>query len=229
MIDLRGSRFTDIMPENLAGQLETQAFAYALGRQIKRLCDYADGVHIYAAVASMPERILDVLAVELRTPAYNQKFSIEVKRALVEGTLTFYAHMGTPAACDQIIETIFGSGHIEEWFDYGGEPHHFRAYVGDGKVDLEDLEEFLQVLAFVKRLSSWLDEIIITLPALSGSIPIRTAPAPRIGRTAPPPYRAQLGPGHIPAACGLGMRCSTITLPMAPYPSATKEVKTDGL
>ena len=46
MINLRGSRFTDIMPENLASQLETQAFAYALGRQIEKLCAYADGVHI---------------------------------------------------------------------------------------------------------------------------------------------------------------------------------------
>lgn len=161
MIDLRGSRFTDIMPENLASQLETQAFAYALGRQIEKLCTYADGVHIYAAVASMPEKILDVLAVELRTPAYNQKFSIEVKRALIEGTLTFYARMGTPAACNQIIETIFGSGYIEEWFDYDGSPHHFRAYVGDGgQVDPTDLAEFRRVLANVKRLSSWLDEVI---------------------------------------------------------------------
>lgn len=162
MINLRGSRFTDIMPENMASQLETQAFAYALGRQIERLCDYADGVHIYAAVASMPEKILDVLAVELRTPAYNQSFSIEVKRALIEGTLTFYARMGTPAACNQIIETIFGSGYIEEWFDYsGGKPHHFRAYVGNGgQVDPADLAEFRRVLANVKRLSSWLDEVI---------------------------------------------------------------------
>ena len=161
MINIRGSRFTDIMPENLASQLETQAFAYALGRQVEKLCDYADGVHIYAAVAAMPEKILDVLAVELRTPAYNQNFSIEVKRALIEGTLTFYARMGTPAACNQIIETIFGAGYIEEWFSYGGDPHHFRAYVGSGgQVDPSDLAEFRRVLANVKRLSSWLDEVI---------------------------------------------------------------------
>lgn len=160
MINLRGSRFMDIMPENLASQLETQAFAYALGRQVEKLCDYADGVHIYAAVASMPENILDVLAVELRTPAYNQSFPIEVKRALIEGTLTFYARMGTPAACNQIIETIFGAGYIEEWFDYEGDPHHFRAYVGNGgQINPMDLEEFWRVLKQVKRLSSWLDEV----------------------------------------------------------------------
>ncbi|MFQ9474035.1 MAG: phage tail protein [Oscillospiraceae bacterium] len=40
--------------------------------------------------------------------------------------------MGTPAAVNRIIETIFETGYIEEWYEYDGEPHHFRAYVGDG-------------------------------------------------------------------------------------------------
>lgn len=217
MINLRGSRFTDIMPENLASQLETQAFAYAMGRQVEKLCDYADGVHIYAAVTSMPENILDVLAVELRTPAYNQSFPIEVKRALIEGTLTFYARMGTPAACNQIIETIFGAGYIEEWFDYEGSPHHFRAYVGDGRVDPKDLEEFLRVLERIKRLSSWLDEVIITLPAIPGKISTAPRMGPRVSRAAPPPYRAQMGAAKLGAAPLLGTRSSTVTLPMAAY------------
>ncbi len=39
---LQDSRFTDIMPENLSGQIETQAFAYALARQVEKLCVFAD-------------------------------------------------------------------------------------------------------------------------------------------------------------------------------------------
>ena len=38
MIKLNGSRFTDIMPENLAQQPEVQAIAYAVGRQMEKLC-----------------------------------------------------------------------------------------------------------------------------------------------------------------------------------------------
>lgn len=220
MINLRSSRFTDIMPENLASQPETQAFAYALGRQVEKLCAYADGIRIFAAIDSMPEKILDVLAMELRTPAYNHSFPVAIKRRLVKGTLRFYAHLGTPAACNQIIEAIFGAGHIEEWFDYGGEPHHFRAYVGDGRVSPESLSEFQRVLGDVKRLSSWLDEIIITLPAARGQLPILTAPGPRVSRSAPPQYRAALGPGRIPAACALGTRYSRAAPPMAAYPTS---------
>ena len=161
MIKLSGSRFTDIMPENLASQAEVQAIAYAVGRQVEKLCAYSDAARTYAAIATMPEWLLDYMAVELRTPSYDENYSIKTKRALIEGSLLFYTQMGTPAAVNRIIETIFETGYIEEWYEYDGDPHHFRAYVGDGgEVGPGELEEFRRVLASVKRLSSWLDDII---------------------------------------------------------------------
>ena len=161
MIKLSGSRFTDIMPENLASQVETKAFAYAVGRQIEKLCAYSDAARTYAAIATMSEWLLDYMAVELRTPSYDENYSLKTKRALIQGSLLFYTQMGTPAAVNRIIETIFETGYIEEWYEYDGDPHHFRAYVGDGgEVGPGELEEFRRVLSSVKRLSSWLDDII---------------------------------------------------------------------
>ena len=161
MIKLSGSRFTDIMPDNLASQVETQAFAYAVGRQIEKLCAYSDAARTYAAIATMPEWLLDYMAVELRTPSYDENYSLKTKRALIQGSLLFYTQMGTPAAVNRIIETIFETGYIEEWYEYDGDPYHFRAYVGDGgEVGPGELEEFRRVLSSVKRLSSWLDDII---------------------------------------------------------------------
>lgn len=161
MIKLSGSRFTDIMPENLASQVETKAFAYAVGRQIEKLCAYSDAARTYAAIATMPEWLLDYMAVELRTPSYDENYSLKTKRELIQGSLLLYTQMGTPAAVNRIIETIFETGYIEEWYEYDGDPHHFRAYVGDGgEVGPGELEEFRRVLSSVKRLSSWLDDII---------------------------------------------------------------------
>lgn len=161
MIKLSGSRFTDIMPENLASQVETKAFAYAVGRQIEKLCAYSDAARTYAAIATMPEWLLDYMAVELRTPSYDENYSLKTKRELIQGSLLFYTQMGTPAAVNRIIETIFETGYIEEWYEYDGDPHHFRAYVGDGgEVGPGELEEFRRVLSSVKRISSWLDDII---------------------------------------------------------------------
>lgn len=163
MIKLNGSRFTDILPENLAGQLEVQAFAYAVGRQVEKLCAYSDASRTYAAIQSMPERVLDLLAVELRTPAYDEHFTVKVKRALIEDTLIFYTQMGTPAAVERIMQIIFGAGYITEFWEYDGDPHHFKAHTSNPAITPDDVEEFRQVLEAVKRLSSWLDEIILDL------------------------------------------------------------------
>ena len=170
MINLNGSRFTSIMPDNLAGQVEIQAVAYAVGRQMEKLCAYADSARTYAAIATMPERVLDLLAVELRTPAYDENYSIRVKRALIEGTLVFYTQMGTPAAVNKIIETIFETGYIREWWEYDGDPYHFKAYTTNPAITSDDVEEFKRVLGSVKRLSAWLDEIILDLSTPSTEI-----------------------------------------------------------
>lgn len=163
MIKLNGSRFTAAMPENLNGQAEVQALAYAVGRQVEKLCAYADGSRTYAAIQTMPERVLDLLAVELRTPAYDENYSIQVKRALIEGTLLFYTQMGTPAAVERIIETIFSTGYITEWWEYGGSPYHFKAHTTNPAITSDNVEEFRRVLGSVKRLSAWLDDIVLDL------------------------------------------------------------------
>jgi phage tail P2-like protein len=163
MINLKASDFTSILPTNLASQTEVQAIAYALGRQITSVCAYADSARVYAALSQVPENVIDVLAAELRTPAYDENYSITVKRTLVEGTLTFYMKMGTPYAVNRIIEAIFETGYIKEWFDYGGEPYHFKAYTTNPAITQDDVVEFTRVLSTVKRLSAWLDEIILDL------------------------------------------------------------------
>lgn len=161
MIKLSGSRFTDIMPENLAEQTEIQAIAYAVGRQVEKLLAYADGARTYAAIYAVPEKVLDLLAVELRTPYYDENFSLPTKRALIQETILFYTQMGTPAATEKIVSSIFGRGYIKEWFEYNGEPHHFRVIVENMEAVEKLLGEFLNVLRAVKRLSSWLDSVTV--------------------------------------------------------------------
>ena len=164
MIDLRTGLFTDLLPEHLRST-EAKALAYAVGRQITKLLALADAVPFYACLSSASEKVLDHLAVELRVPAYREAFPLEVKRALIRDALLAYAKMGTPSAINRTICSIFGYGYITEWFAYGGEPHHFRAVIRPEKdgVGLDRVEEFIRILSGVKRLSSWLDCIIVEI------------------------------------------------------------------
>lgn len=162
MTNLNGSRLTDFLPASLTSEPEIQAFSYAIGKQIEKLCAYADAAKTYAAIDSLPDGILDILAVELRTPAYLEDYPLATKRVLIKGTLTFYMQMGTKAAINKIAEAIFGKGETWEWFEYGGDPYHFKV-VTTADVSGEQYDRFIQALNSVKNVRSILDEVIIAL------------------------------------------------------------------
>ena len=214
MIELKGSRFTQILPYNLSSQTQTRALAYAIGIQVDKLLVMAERMVIWADLDRVPEQLLDYLAAELRTPAYRADYAVEVKRTLVRQSLLFYATMGTPAAVDRLIQAIFGSGQIQEWFEYGGEPHHFRATIGAGGITItpEALEELRRVLASVKRLSSWLDSITTVTPMESRPLRVAAAPCGSYARTTLPPVFVLI-PTVVRLAAAPGGTIATTTLP----------------
>lgn len=213
MIELKGSRFTRILPYNLSGQTQTQALAYAVGRQVDKLLVMAERMVIWADLDRVPEQLLDYLAAELRTPAYSADYPVETKRTLVRQSLLFYATMGTPGAVDQLIQAIFSTGQIQEWFEYGGEPHHFRATIGANGITIgpEALEELRRVLSSVKRLSSWLDSIATITPMESRPVRVAAAPCGSYARTTLPSVFVMV-PTVIRLAAGSGGTISRTTL-----------------
>lgn len=160
MISLRQSRFTDILPENLASQVEVQALAYAVGNQIAQLVPLADGVRVYAAVDTMDHAVLDYLAVELRIEGYRQSQSLEVKRRLVKQAMAVTAKLGTAGAVRQTTEAIYDYAQVQEWFEYGGEPYHFRLLMGGVGASVEEINQFSQSIERVKNVRSVLESIV---------------------------------------------------------------------
>lgn len=126
MINIHDGQITDLLSNSLRHNPETIAIAYAVLQEKRRILALVERTRLMAAVDSLEERILDYLAVELRTPAYEDSLPLETKRTLIKGTLPYYASLGTPAAVDWVIKAVFGNGGIDEWFNYGGEPHHFQ-------------------------------------------------------------------------------------------------------
>lgn len=161
MIELKGSRFTQILPYNLSSQTQTRALAYAIGIQVDKLLVMAERMVIWADLDRVPEQLLDYLAAELRTPSYSEDYPVQVKRDLIQKSFLFYTSMGTPWAVDELVKAIFGNGLVEEWNEYGGQPYHFRLTVDVTRmpVTARPVEEVDQLLRDIKRRSAWLDQI----------------------------------------------------------------------
>ena len=163
MISLRNAKITDALPQILAKEPWAQAMAYAINRQLNRLLTYADGVLIFASIDKMPDKILDILSVELRLPYYDQTFSTVVKRELIKGALQYWATAGTVESLTKILANIFGDATIEEWYEYGGEPGYFRILTTNPNVTGETLAQFTKTAQDVKRLSAWLEEVLVDM------------------------------------------------------------------
>ena len=163
MISLRDAKITNALPQILAKEPWAQAMAYAVNNQLARLLTYADGVMVLASIDKMPDTVLDVLAAELRLPYYDPTYSTTIKRELIRGGLQYWATVGTPEGLTKILINIFGDAEIEEWFEYGGEPGYFRILTTNPNVSGETLEQFRKTAQDVKRLSAWLEEVLVDL------------------------------------------------------------------
>ena len=163
MISLRNAKMTDALPQILAKEPWAQAMAYAVNRQLNQLLTYADRVLIFASIDTMPDNILDILAVELRLPYYDQTYTTAVKRELIKGALQYWATAGTVESLSKILSNIFGDAEIEEWFEYGGDPGYFRIVTTNPNVTGDTLAQFTKTAQDVKRLSAWLEEVLVDI------------------------------------------------------------------
>lgn len=163
MISLRNAKLTDALPQILAKEPWAQALAYAVNKQLNQLLSYADGVLVFASIDSMPDKILDILAAELRIPYYDQTYQTAVKRDLIKGALQYWATTGTVDSLTKILINIFGDAEIEEWFNYGGAPGYFRIVTNNPNITGETLAQFTKTAQDVKRLSAWLEEVLVDM------------------------------------------------------------------
>ena len=120
-------------------------------------------------IDELSERELDELAWELNIPWYDTGASLAIKREVIKDSDKVHSHLGTKWAVENVIRTYFGSGHVSEWWEYGGEPGHFQVNSSNPSLNNERFNEFLHLLDKVKRASAKLDSVVISL---SGELPL---------------------------------------------------------
>ena len=162
MTDIRQTLITDLLPGEAAYGAELQALAYALLKEKQRILDYADKTRTITMIDLLPESVLDVLAVELRSPYYSDELSLEQKRDVIKNILVWYKHSGTAAAMNEMIRTLTGSGSVIEWFDFEdgeGVPGTFDVVAG-GTFDSQAEARFRSIIDQVKNVRSHLRRLI---------------------------------------------------------------------
>jgi P2-related tail formation protein len=120
---------------------------------------------IALSIDSMSSSMLDELAVERNIFWYDPSVEIEIKRNIIKNCDKVFRFLGTNYAIEQVINDYFGDGEIEEWYEYGGEPYHFKVITSNTSVTGEKANQFNGAVSKVKRLSTRLEEVLINMVA----------------------------------------------------------------
>lgn len=136
-----------------------KALAKAIEAGLQAMNDViAQGVACVNNVDTMPEWRLDELAWEFNIP-FDFTADIAVKRKWIAEAVTTYSTYGTPAVIKNYLESMFDSARVEEWWEYGGDPHHFKVYV-TGEPTASNMAWATEVIEKTKNCRSYLDELV---------------------------------------------------------------------
>jgi phage tail P2-like protein len=111
-------------------------------------------------INTLPEIYLDLIAVEMRVPGYDQSFAIDVKRSMVKNAIPIHQRLGTPYAVKNILNLAFDYATLQEWWQFGGAPCTFQITTTDPLVDPVRLSLFNFLLNSTKNVRSQLARII---------------------------------------------------------------------
>lgn len=147
------------LPPNMQ-DINNECFGYALDRQMQKFHKLANKLTIWSDMDNIDPKYYDYIALCVKAPYYKSSYTDDKKLQLIKSAIEMHRYAGTQRAVDKLLELIFDKAFFQAWYEYGGEPYHFRAKVYD--VLTEDaVEEFVDIVKKVKAARSITDAIAI--------------------------------------------------------------------
>lgn len=161
MINLENSNIADIIQENMRNETVV-ALGYAINNQIKKILEYANDTKVICNVDNTNnEKILDLLAIEMKVPFYDENFNIDTKKEVIKKSILLQRQAGTDYAIEQMLKDILGGGKVIPWYQYGGKQGCFKIEAENQGATEDIQEELLKIIENVKRKSAWLEAVEI--------------------------------------------------------------------
>jgi len=168
MINLKENTLLREIPSNLLHDKNVVNLATSLQSSLDKMLEWSDKINYKMHLESLPDEILDHLLWENHI-TWREGLSLVINRQqkilLIENAIKLHRIKGTPAAIELIFEILDLKAKVEEWFEYGGDPYHFRLMINATNRGLkEDELNNLEMLVFeYKNVRSYLELLTIYL------------------------------------------------------------------
>ena len=152
-----------LLPQFMQDDRNSQAFVYALQKQLNKVSASIVHAKIYSRIDSLSEELLDELAWQFNVVEYKSEYDISIKRSLIKDAMIIHHRRGTVAAVEEVVTNIYGNATVEEWFDYGGEPYHFRVKTENPSSTDEMIRDLERIIKETQNVRSHLEAVIVEL------------------------------------------------------------------
>ncbi len=150
------------LPPVLAADDDMKALAESVAGILVQNDEDIDNISIYPNLDSASEELCDILAKDFDVTWYNYDYDLPQKRSIIKSNFNVHRHLGTAGAVNDLVSAAFKNGVVQEWFDYGGEPYHFKIILQESSdfVMTDDaINLFARLIENVKNVRSRLDDI----------------------------------------------------------------------
>lgn len=149
------------LPEALRNDKKMLALAASVSEALAARAEEIERLRIYTRMDTLPEELLDILAYDFKVDWWDADYTLEQKRQTLKDSWSVHRKLGTKAAVERAISAIYKDTQVSEWFEYNGDPFHFKLQV-DATYEQADSVKHARVLervGFYKNLRSHLDGV----------------------------------------------------------------------
>ena len=119
----------DLLPDNLKNDPDMIAASKAVDASTSDLANSIDLLLLLYNIDQQSDAVLEHLLYQFHITDDQGAGLAETREEKINLILNFFEiHRlkGTKAALERVLELLNMRGEIKEWFEYGGEPHHFK-------------------------------------------------------------------------------------------------------
>lgn len=174
---LTQENMTAALPKALREDPSMVALADAIAGVLEARREEIDRLRIYPAIDRLDEQLLDILARDFKVDWWDPEYSLEEKRRTLADSWRVHKMLGTKAAVEMAISAIYPHTRVLEWFEYDGQPYHFRLDINitNDSIDSAKQHRVLERLNFYKSLRSHNDGVTYFVEAKPAIV--RAAPS----------------------------------------------------
>lgn len=124
-----------VLPAPIANDEHLVALAEVAARALKICYENRRIPSIYNRIEELDSDILDILARDLKVDWYDPNYNLSVKRRLIRDNWYIHKRLGSVLAVETALSDVWPPSSVEEWFEYGGDPFHFRVILDAANAD----------------------------------------------------------------------------------------------